>query len=186
MTAEAVEAVMHKFKKAVIERALGGEMTHQLGYAPGAPNANENGNHRNGTSAKTALTDDGAVRIDVPRDRQGTFEPQLIGKHERRFIGFDDKIIAMYARGMTVREVQAFLLEMYCVEVSPEFISSVTDAVMREITAWQARPLEPCTRLCSSTPCGSISGKMPWCATRRFTWRCACYLTARATSWVCG
>jgi putative transposase len=143
MTAEAVEAVMHKFKKAVIERALGGEMTHHLGYAPGAATANDSGNHRNGTSAKTVLTDDGAVRIDVPRDRQGTFEPQLIGKHERRFSGFDDKIIAMYARGMTVREVQAFLLEMYDVEVSPEFISSVTDAVMSEVTAWQARPLEP-------------------------------------------
>lgn len=143
MTAEAVEAVMRKFKKAVIERALSGELTHHLGYAPGAAKPDENGNHRNGTSAKTVLTDEGALRIDIPRDRQGSFEPQLIGKHERRFTGFDDKIIAMYARGMTMREVQAFLREMYNVEVSPEFISSVTDAVMSEVTAWQARPLEP-------------------------------------------
>ncbi|WP_194727447.1 IS256 family transposase [Noviherbaspirillum malthae] len=143
MTAQAVEALMGKFKKAVIERALSGELTHHLGYPPGAAKPDENGNHRNGTSAKTVLTDEGALRIDIPRDRQGSFEPQLIGKHERRFTGFDDKIIAMYARGMTMREMQAFLREMYNVEVSAEFISSVTDAVMSEIAAWQARPLEP-------------------------------------------
>ena len=89
------------------------------------------------------LTDEGPVRIEVPRDREGSFEPVLIPKHERRFTGFDDKIVAMYARGMTMREIQGFLLESYAVEVSPEFISSVTDAVMAEVTAWQARPLEP-------------------------------------------
>jgi len=142
MTAEAVEAVMRKFKKAVIERALGAEMTHHLGYAPGASKPDDSANHRNGKSAKTVLTDDGALRVEIPRDRAGTFEPKLIGKHERRFTGFDDKIIAMYARGMTMREIQAFLHEMYNVEVSPEFISGVTDAVMSEVTAWQARPLE--------------------------------------------
>jgi putative transposase len=89
------------------------------------------------------LTDDGPLRIEVPRDREGDFEPQLIGKHERRFTGFDDKIIAMYARGMTVREIQGFLAEMYATEVAPDFISTVTDAVLAEITAWQSRPLEP-------------------------------------------
>jgi transposase-like protein len=89
------------------------------------------------------LTEDGPVRIEVPRDRHGSFEPLLIPKHERRFTGFDDKIVALYARGMTVREIQAFLAEQYATEVSPEFISSVTDAVMSEVTAWQARPLEP-------------------------------------------
>jgi transposase-like protein len=89
------------------------------------------------------LTDDGPLRIEVPRDRAGSFEPVLIPKHERRFTGFDDKIVAMYARGMTMREIQGFLLESYAVEVSPEFISSVTDAVMAEVSAWQARPLEP-------------------------------------------
>jgi putative transposase len=143
MTADAVDAVMRKFKKAIIERALGAEMTHHLGYAPGAPKPDDTLNHRNGKSSKTVLTDEGALRVDIPRDRAGTFEPQLIGKHERRFTGFDDKIIAMYARGMTVREIQAFLLEMYNVEVSPDLISTVTDAVMSEVTAWQARPLEP-------------------------------------------
>jgi putative transposase len=89
------------------------------------------------------LTQDGPLRIDVPRDRDASFEPLLIPKHERRFTGFDDKIIAMYARGMTVREVQGFLADQYGVDVSPEFISSVTDAVMAEVGAWQARPLEP-------------------------------------------
>ena len=143
MTAEGVEAVMAKLKKAVIERALGAEMSHHLGYAPGAAKPEDAANHRNGSSGKTVLTDGGPLRIDIPRDRQGAFEPKLIGKHERRFAGFDDKIIAMYSRGMTVREIQAFLLEMYATEVSPDFISSVTDAVMGEVTAWQSRPLEP-------------------------------------------
>ena len=142
MTQEAVERVMMGFKKAVIERALGAEMSHHLGYPPGAVKPEQRTNHRNGSSGKTVLTDEGPLRIDVPRDRDGSFEPQLIGKHERRFTGFDDKIVAMYARGMTVREIQAFLAEMYGVEVSPEFISNVTDAVMAEVTAWQARPLE--------------------------------------------
>ena len=89
------------------------------------------------------ITDDGPIRIEVPRDRDGSFEPQLIGKHERRFTGFDQKIIAMYARGMTVREIQGYLAEMYGTEVSPEFISKVTDEVMAEVVAWQSRPLEP-------------------------------------------
>jgi len=88
------------------------------------------------------ITDTGSLRIEIPREREGSFEPQLIGKHERRLTGFDDKIIAMYARGMTVREIQGFMAEMYAVDVSPDLISSVTDAVLSEVTAWQARPLE--------------------------------------------
>jgi putative transposase len=142
MTPEAVQDVMMSFKKALIERALNAEMSHHLGYEAGAAKPADTGNHRNGKSRKTVLTDDGPVHIEVPRDREGVFEPQLIGKHERRFTGFDDKIVAMYARGMTVREIQAFLAEMYSVEVSPDLISSVTDAVMSEVTAWQSRPLE--------------------------------------------
>lgn len=143
MTAESVEAVMRKFKKAILERALGAEMTHHLGYAPGSDKPAGSSNHRNGSSRKTVLTDDGPLRIDVPRDRHSAFEPQIVGKHERRFTGFDDKIIALYARGLTVREVQAHLKEMYAVDVSPDLISTVTDAVMAEVTAWQSRPLEP-------------------------------------------
>ena len=143
MSAESVENISLAFKKALIERALGAELSHHLGYRPGADKPEDSSNHRNGASAKTVLTGDGPVRIEVPRDRQGSFEPLLIGKHERRFSGFDDKIVAMYARGMTVREIQAFLAEQYGCEVAPDFISSVTDAVMAEVTAWQARPLEP-------------------------------------------
>lgn len=143
MTAEAINAASMAFKKALIERALGAELSHHLGYPPGTDKPVGNANHRNGVSGKTVLTDDGPLRIDVPRDRAGSFEPVLIPKHERRFTGFDDKIVAMYARGMTVREIQGFLVEQYGTEVSPEFISSVTDAVMAEVTAWQARPLEP-------------------------------------------
>jgi len=143
MSAEAVNAVSMAFKKALIERALGAELSHHLGYPPGAGKPEDTGNHRNGVSGKTVLTEDGPLRIEVPRDRAGSFEPLLIPKHERRFTGFDDKIVAMYARGMTVREIQGFLAEQYGTEVSPEFISSVTDAVMAEVTAWQSRPLEP-------------------------------------------
>ena len=143
MTAEQINATTMALKKALIERALGGELSHHLGYPPGAARPEDAGNQRNGISAKTVQTEDGPLRIEVPRDREGSFEPLLIGKHERRFTGFDDKIVAMYARGMTVREIQGFLAEQYGTEVSPEFISSVTDAVMAEVTAWQSRPLEP-------------------------------------------
>lgn len=143
MTAQAINAASLAFKKALIERALVGEMNHHLGYPVGAAKPEAVSNQRNGRSAKTVLTEDGPIRIGVPRDREGSFEPLLIPKHERRFTGFDDKIIAMYARGMTVREIQGFVLEQYATEVSPDFISSVTDEVVAEVSAWQARPLEP-------------------------------------------
>lgn len=109
MTAEQINATTMALKKALIERALGAELSHHLGYPPGTAKPEEAGNQRNGKSAKTVLTEDGPLRIEVPRDRAGSFEPILIPKHERRFTGFDDKIVAMYARGMTVREIQGFL-----------------------------------------------------------------------------
>jgi putative transposase len=137
------EDIFQRFKKAFMEKALGAEMTQHLGYKAGEAKPEGTTNHRNGRGRKSVLTDSGEVTIEVPRDRQGTFEPQLIGKHERRFTGFDDKIIAMYARGMSVREIQKFLAEMYAVDVSPDLISRVTDAVVEEVTAWQSRPLEP-------------------------------------------
>jgi putative transposase len=143
LTPEELDAAVRRFKKAIIERALGGELTHHLGYPPGGSKPDDRTNHRNGTTPKTVLTDDGPLALEIPRDRAGTFEPRLIPKHERRFTGFDDKIIALYARGMTVREIQAFLAEMYAVEVSPDLISTVTDAVSSEVAAWQTRPLEP-------------------------------------------
>jgi len=142
-TAHEINATVMALKKALIERALSGEMNHHLGYAPGASKPQAASNQRNGTGAKTVYTDDGPLRLDVPRDREASFEPILIPKHERRFTGFDEKIIAMYARGMTVREIREFLLEQYSTHVSPEFVSSVTDEVMAEVTAWQSRPLEP-------------------------------------------
>lgn len=142
MTAEQINSATKRLKKALIERALGAELTHHLGYPPGGTPADGPANQRNGTSAKTVLTDDGALPLAIPRDRAGTFEPQLIPRHERRFTGFDEAILALYARGMTVRDIQAWLQETYAVDVSPDLISTVTDAVADEIAAWQSRPLE--------------------------------------------
>ena len=143
MTQGELESMFRSLKKAVIERAMSAEMSDHLGYRQGEGKPEGQASQRNGTSGKTVITDDGPVRIEVPRDREGSFEPQIIGKHERRFTGFDQKIIAMYARGMTIREIQGYLAEMYGTEVSPELISKVTDEVTAEIIAWQSRPLEP-------------------------------------------
>ncbi|WP_425129938.1 IS256 family transposase [Burkholderia pseudomultivorans] len=142
MTPAEVQDLMLAFNKAVIERAMGAEMNLHLGYPPGQPKPPGQANERNGASGKTVITDRGPVRVEVPRDRDGSFEPILIPKHERRFTGFDERIIAMYARGMSVREIQGFLAEHYGTEVSPDFISSVTDEVMAEALSWQSRPLE--------------------------------------------
>ena len=142
MTAESIEEMSAALKKALIERALGAELGQHLGYEPGGEKPATATNQRNGHSAKKVLTSDGPLYLQIPRDRDSSFEPILIPEHERRFTGFDDKIIAMYARGMTVREIQAFLQEQYGTQVSPEFVSSVTDAIMDEVLAWQSRPLE--------------------------------------------
>jgi putative transposase len=143
ITQSEFESLFRALKKAVIERAMKAEMSEHLGYKQGEPKPAGQSNQRNGSSGKSVITDEGPLDIEVPRDRNGSFEPLLIGKHERRFTGFDQKIIAMYARGMTVREIQGYLAEMYGTEVSPDFISRVTDEVMGEVTAWQSRPLEP-------------------------------------------
>jgi putative transposase len=142
LTPDQFNGLVNDFKKALMERALGAELTHHLGYGKDEAKPTGQTNHRNGASAKTVSTDTGDVSIEVPRDREGSFEPLLVGKHERRFTGFDDKIIAMYARGMTVREIQAHLKEMYTIDVSPSLISEVTDAVLSEVQEWQARPLD--------------------------------------------
>jgi transposase-like protein len=143
MTAEAVQLASATLRKALIERALGAELGHHLGYLNGAKRPQNTCNQRNGRSGKTVLTVDGPLRPELPRDRDGTFEPIRTPKHERRFTGFAEKITAMYARGMTVHEIQGFPAEQCGTEVSPEFISSVTDAVMDEVGAWQTGPLEP-------------------------------------------
>jgi len=134
--------IFDQLKKALAERALGAELGHHLAQEAADPAAPHN--HRNGTTPKTVQTDTSAVRLAIPRDRAGTFEPQLVPKHQRRLPGFDAKVISLYARGLTVREMQAHLAELYGVTVSPDLISTVTDAVLEEVTAWQQRPLAPC------------------------------------------
>jgi putative transposase len=134
------DGLFKQLKKALLERALGAELTHHLGYEKGNSAGRGTGNNRNGTSAKTVL--DGSVEIDVPRDRNGSFEPQIVAKGETRLDGFDDNIISLYARGMTVREIQGHLRELYAVDVSPDLISRVTDAVLDEVREWQNRPLD--------------------------------------------
>ncbi|WP_061276895.1 IS256 family transposase, partial [Komagataeibacter xylinus] len=132
------DALLGDMKKALAERLLNAELDHHLDgeTVAGRPNC------RNGYGQKTVLTDAGRVRLDIPRDRAGTFDPQLIARYRRRFPGFDDRVISMYARGMSVREIQGHLLEIYGMEASPDLISVITDAVLDEVAAWQNRPLE--------------------------------------------
>ena len=134
--------LLKQLTKLVVERALEAEMTEHLGYGKHDAVTNSAGNTRNGKSRKTLKGEFGELPIEIPRDRHGSFEPQLIPKHQTRWAGFDDKILSLYARGMTVREIQSHLEEMYGTEVSPSLISSVTDAVADEVKAWQSRPLD--------------------------------------------
>ena len=127
------EGLLKQLTKAVIERAMNAEMKHHLGYAKHSREGRGTGNNRNGKSRKKVQGEFGSVEIEVPRDRNGTFEPKIIPKHERRFTGFDDKILALYARGLTVREIQGFLGQIYAIDVSPDLISTVTDAIVDEV-----------------------------------------------------
>ena len=142
MTCSAKTGCFKQLTKALVERALNGELTHHLGYQKHDPIGDNSGNSRNGTTPKTLRGKRGQVRIDVPRDRNSQFEPQLIKKNQTRFDGLDDKIISLYLRGMTQREIPGHLEEIYGVEVSPSLISTVTDAVLDEVRAWQSRPLD--------------------------------------------
>jgi putative transposase len=135
--------LLKQLTKALLERAMNAELTQHLGYEKHDPVGYNCGNSRNGTTPKTIQGDFGAMAIETPRDRNGSFEPQILPKHQTRFDGFDDKILSMYARGMTTREIQGHLREMYGVEVSPALVSEVTDAVLDEVKTWQNRPLEP-------------------------------------------
>jgi len=128
-----------QLKKQLAERLLSAELSHHLASEATGADA---GNHRNGTSPKTVLTPGGALDLDIPRDRLATFEPQLVAKYQRRLPGFDDQVLGMYARGMTVREIRGHLAELYGLEVSPDLISTITDEVLGEVAEWQARPLE--------------------------------------------
>jgi len=132
--------LLSELKKAVVEKMLAGELTHHLGYKKGEEPVGKN--CRNGSSSKTLVSEDGKMAIEVPRDRESSFEPKIVAKGQKRFMGFDEKIIGMYARGMSVREIQGFLLDQYKVEVSADLISTVTESVMEEVVQWQNRPLE--------------------------------------------
>jgi putative transposase len=134
--------LLKQLTKALVERAMKAEMTDHLGFEKHDPAGKKSGNSRNGNSKKTIKVEFGRLEIAVPRDRNSTFEPVIVPKGETRFTGFDDKIISLYARGMTTRDIQAHLQEMYGVEVSPTLVSQVTDAITEEITLWQNRPLE--------------------------------------------
>ncbi|HCF4538089.1 IS256 family transposase [Pseudomonas aeruginosa] len=137
------DGILKQLTKKLVERALDAEMTHHLGHGKHQPVSNSTGNTRNGFSRKKLKGEFGELPIEVPRDRHASFEPQIVEKHQTRWAGFDDKILSLYARGMTVREIQEHLKEMYGAEVSPSLISSVTDAVADEVKAWQSRPLDP-------------------------------------------
>ena len=134
--------LLKQLTKALVERALQAEMIDHLGHDRHETVTNPTGNARNGKSRKTLKGEFGELPIEIPRDREGSFEPQMIPKHQTRWTGFDDKIISLYARGLTVREIQQHLTEMYGAEVSPSLISTVTDGVMDEVKQWQSRPLD--------------------------------------------
>lgn len=134
--------LLQQLTKALLERALQGELTHHLGYEKHSSEGKLNGNSRNGFTNKRVKGKRGTLELEVPRDRDSSFEPQLIKKHQTRFDGLDEKIIALYARGLSTRDIQSHLEELYSVEVSPELISSVTDSVLEEVREWQTRPLD--------------------------------------------
>src|SRR5579884_1310965 len=136
------DGLLKQLTARLVEKALQAEMTEHLGHEPGQAKPAGSANIRNGYSSKIVSTDHGEVTIDVPRDREGTFEPKIIKKRQKRLAGFDERILALYARGMSVREIQGHLQELYGVEVSPDLISRVTDAVMEDVVSWQGRPLD--------------------------------------------
>lgn len=178
--------LLKQLTKKLVERALEAEMAEHLGHARNEPVANPAGNTRNGRSRKTLKGEFGELPIEVPRDRHGSFEPQIIPKHQTRWTGFDDKILSLYARGMTVREIQGHLEEMYGTEVSPTLISTVTDAVIEDAKAWQSRPLDalyPIVYLAASTSKRAIAGQS---GSRPSIWRWESTWLARRNCWVSG
>ena len=138
------DGLLDDLKKALSERILNAELDEHLGAERGEAEASRRPNRRNGSSSKTVLTGTSKVRLDIPRDRAGTFDPQLIAKYQRRFPDFDDKVVSMYARGMSTRAIRDHLEELYGIDVSPDLISAVTDAVLEEVAEWQGRPLDAC------------------------------------------
>jgi putative transposase len=136
------QGLLGELTRRLLERALEAEITEHLGYRSGGAPRGGAGNARNGRPPKTVLTDQGPVRVRSPRDRNGTFEPQIVGKRQTRWVGFDEKVISLYARGLSTREIQGYLVEIYGTEVSPDLISRITDAVIEDAKLWQTRPLD--------------------------------------------
>ena len=143
--------VLAQLTKRLVERAMSAELTEHLGYEPHQEPPGGVGNTRNGSTGKTLATEHGPVRIETPRDRKGSFEPQIVRKGQRRFEGFDDKILALYSRGLSTRDIEAHLAEIYGVKVGRDLISRVTDEVMEDVREWQQRPLDDVYRSSSST-----------------------------------
>ena len=136
------EGILKQLSAQLVSRVLEGEMSHHLGYEKHESKGRGSGNNRNGKTDKTLVTDKGTMKIKVPRDRNSTFEPALVGKHQRRFDGFDDQVVSLYTRGMTVRDIQEHLKNLYAVDVSPDLISQVTNEVLAHVKEWQQRPLD--------------------------------------------
>ena len=134
---------MQELKRKLVNRALQAEMNHHLGYKKYEVEGHHSGNSRNGSSKKSLKCGEAELKIEVPRDRKGDFEPQIVGKYQRRINGFDEKILSMYSRGMSTREIQGYMEEIYGMEISPSLISEVTDEVLDEVKQWQSRPLDP-------------------------------------------
>lgn len=139
MGLDGLGGLFNRMTKAVLERALQIEMSGHLGYEKGDPDGRGSGNSRNGVSGKSVITNSGSVQLNVPRDREGTFEPKIVPKHTRRLGSVDDMILSLYARGMTTRDIKEHLLDVYDAEVSPALISQITDVVSDEIVLWQTR-----------------------------------------------
>jgi putative transposase len=171
--------------KAVLERALPEEMTGHLGCEKHDLAGRGSGKSLNGTTAKTVLTDVGAVDLAVPRDRNGSFEPPIVRKGQTRLEGFNDRVVALYARGMTTRDIRAHLREMYDVDVSPDLISRVTDGVLEELQEWQSRPLD---QVCPVVFIDALMVKIcdGSCRTGRSTWPSASTATLPSRCWACG
>ncbi len=176
------DGLFDELKKALAERVLNAEIEEHLDGEAGEGRKN----HRNGYSSKKVITETSKLDIRIPRDREGTFDPKLIARYQRRFPGFDEKIVSKYARGMTVREIQGHLLDIYGLDVSPDLISTVTDAVLETVGEWQNRPLEASYPLVFSTPCGSKSETKGLSGTRRCTLRSAFRRMGRRISWAFG
>jgi len=174
--------LVDELKKRLAERMLNAELDHHLDSAAEA----ESGNHRNGYGSKTVITDTGKLELAIPRDRQGRFDPALIGKYRRRLAGFDEKIIALYARGMTTREIAEHIGELYGTEISPDLVSAVTDSVLEEVAAWQNRGLEATYAVVFFDALRVKIRNEGLVSNRAYIWRLACAARGARRFWACG